>query len=117
MVKIDYLKWHHDDEVGLAFIVDQYATLQEIDEKAADYAHKTMWNNAKDSKVIMPIYLVDSHNMPPENPARHIGFISMSIIDSLINVEHLTLDKSTINSEWNAIDFYSGKYGLISTKR
>ncbi|NVO59958.1 hypothetical protein [Photobacterium damselae] len=109
MVKIDYsLEFFNGGE--LAFFIDNYATLDEINEKAVDYALDTMMNNAEGTKNVMPVLYKEDIDSEP----KLIGRIAMLVVDSEVVVEHLTLDSDVINGNWNVIDFYNGTYGLVS---
>lgn len=112
MVKIDHSSGFFNGG-ELAFFVDNYTTLEEINERAVDYAFDTMMNNAVGIKKVMPV-LYKAYDASIDSKPKLVGSIALSIVDSEIIVEHLTLDSDVINSDWNASDFYLGKYGLAN---
>ncbi|MDW2216193.1 hypothetical protein [Vibrio sp. 1982] len=111
MVKVDYSGWYHGSG-ELGFIVDQYASLEDIQDKAVDYACETMQNNAVNISSDWPVYLVDGHHNPPTAPARHLGYVRITTLDGEFQIEHLTLSREVIHSDWDVTEFYGGKYGL-----
>ena len=112
IVKVGYSGWYHG--MGdFGFMLTQDATLQDITEIAINYACEAM--SADTSKVlVMPVYLVNSHHAPYDGTQKKIGLVRMSMLDMTVKVEHLTLNEKVINSDWAALDFYSGKYGLAN---
>ncbi|MGX9459465.1 hypothetical protein ACWU37_21275 (plasmid) [Photobacterium damselae subsp. damselae] len=112
MVKIDYSSGFYNGG-ELAFFIDNYATLKEIDDRAVDYACDTMMNNEVGGKVVMPV-LYRSFDASLDSKPKLIGRIALSIVDDVVIVEHLTLNGDVVNSEWSVTDFYNGKYGLAN---
>lgn len=92
-------------EVGLS--ITGRESLPELNEAAFYYAHETMAGSANKVRSWWPVF------EQSEIRDEQVGWLTIAVEDTEYIIEHFTLDRKPLFSDWNACEFYAGKYDLF----
>lgn len=92
-------------EVGLS--ITGRESLPELNEAALDYASETMAGSANKACSWWPVFEQN------ERRDEQIGWLTIAVVDTVFVIEHFTLDRKRLSSDWKSCEFYAGKYDLM----